>query len=101
MRWTQDALREQLTEIIDPEVGLNVVEMGLIYDLKVDDEGNVKVRMTLTTPGCPMHGSIAEGVQELLESLPGVGRVDVEVTFDPPWEPEMMSEDALRKLGWL
>ena len=101
MRWTLDALREQLTEIIDPEVGLNVVEMGLIYDLKVDDEGNVKVRMTLTTPGCPMHGSIAEGVQELLESLPGVGRVDVEVTFDPPWEPEMMSEDALRKLGWL
>lgn len=101
MTWTEEALREQLTEIIDPEVGLNVVEMGLIYDLKVDEDGNVRVRMTLTTPGCPMHGSIAEGVQELLEGLPGIGRVDVEVTFDPPWEPEMMSEEALRKLGWL
>jgi metal-sulfur cluster biosynthetic enzyme len=101
MAWTVDALRERLTEIIDPEVGLNIVEMGLIYELKVDDADNVHVRMTLTTPGCPMHGSMADGVQEVLESLPGIGRVDVEVTFDPPWEPEMMSEEALRKLGWL
>ncbi|MCL8209443.1 MAG: iron-sulfur cluster assembly protein [Actinomycetia bacterium] len=101
MAWTVDALRERLTKIIDPEVGLNIVEMGLIYDLSVDEADNVHVRMTLTTPGCPMHGSMADGVQELLESLPGIGRVDVEVTFDPPWEPKMMSEEALRKLGWL
>ncbi|CAB1128178.1 Fe-S protein maturation auxiliary factor YitW [Candidatus Hydrogenisulfobacillus filiaventi] len=100
MAWTKEAIEHQLEEVYDPEVGLNIVEMGLVYDLQVDEAGNVRVLMTLTTPGCPMHGSIAEGVERLLNGLPGIGKVQVDLTFDPPWEPRMMKESALHKLGW-
>lgn len=99
--WTEDRVREELTQVLDPEVGLNIVEMGLVYGVEVDDHDNIAVRMTLTTPGCPMHGSLAEGVQRVLEALPGVGSASVDLTFDPPWEPSMMSEEALKKLGWV
>jgi metal-sulfur cluster biosynthetic enzyme len=98
--WTKDAIERQLTAVLDPEVGLNVVEMGLIYNLEVGDHNNVSVLMTLTTPGCPMHGSIAEGVQRMLEDLPDMGEVKVTLTFEPPWDPTMMREEALKKLGW-
>jgi len=98
--WTRDDIERRLTAVYDPEVGLNVVEMGLIYDIDVDSANNVSVRMTLTTPGCPMHGSIAEGVERLLRDLPDIGDVAVELTFDPPWDPGMMHAEALRKLGW-
>lgn len=100
MVWTREAIERQLTAVYDPEVGLNVVEMGLIYDVDVDEAHNVAVRMTLTTPGCPMHGSLAEGVERMLRDLPDIGDVEVALTFDPPWEPAMMHEEALRKLGW-
>lgn len=99
--WTEDRVREELTQVLDPEVGLNIVEMGLVYGVEVDDHDNIAVRMTLTTPGCPMHGSLAEGVQRVLEALPGVGSASVDLTFDPPWDPSMMSEEALKKLGWV
>jgi metal-sulfur cluster biosynthetic enzyme len=101
MTWMRDSITEQLTQVLDPEVGLNIVEMGLVYDVAVDAANDVSVLMTLTTPGCPMHGSLAEGVQRLLETLPDVGQVTVELTFDPPWDPKMMSEEALKKLGWM
>lgn len=99
--WTEERVREELTQVMDPEVGLNIVEMGLVYGIEVDDDNNIAVRMTLTTPGCPMHGSLAEGVERILESLPGVGSASVDLTFDPPWEPSMMSAEALKKLGWV
>jgi metal-sulfur cluster biosynthetic enzyme len=100
MTWSREAIESQLTDVYDPEIGLNVVEMGLIYDIRVDEGNNVDILMTLTTPGCPMHGSIAEGVERRLQGLPGIGRVSVALTFDPPWDPAMMKEEALKKLGW-
>jgi metal-sulfur cluster biosynthetic enzyme len=100
MTWTEDKIREELTQVLDPEVGLNIVEMGLVYGITVTEDNDVSVRMTLTTPGCPMHGSLAEGVERMLETLPDIGQVQVELTFDPPWEPDMMSKEALQKLGW-
>ncbi len=100
MTWTRERVEEVLQDVLDPEVGLNIVEMGLVYNVSVDSESNVDVLMTLTTPGCPMHGSIAEGVQRILESQPDIGQVDVDLTFDPPWDPSMMSIEALKKLGW-
>jgi metal-sulfur cluster biosynthetic enzyme len=99
--WTKEDIERQLTAVLDPEVGLNVVEMGLIYGIDVDDRNNVSIVMTLTTPGCPMHGSIAEGVERLLKELPDIGNVQVTLTFDPPWDPAMMHEEALKKLGWV
>jgi metal-sulfur cluster biosynthetic enzyme len=101
MTWTKGRITEELTQVLDPEVGLNIVEMGLTYSVTVDSANNVSVVMTLTTPGCPMHGSLAEGVQRVLEGLPDIGQVSVALTFDPPWDPAMMSEEALKKLGWM
>lgn len=98
--WTRERVEGLLEQVLDPEVGLNIMEMGLVYNVAVDAQANVEVLMTLTTPGCPMHGSIADGVQHLLEDQPNIGAVDVELTFDPPWEPTMMSHTALTKLGW-
>ncbi|AMX84368.1 FeS assembly SUF system protein [Geobacillus subterraneus] len=89
---------QQLKTVIDPELGINVVDLGLIYDLKIED-GHINVLMTLTTPGCPLHDSIAGGVKRVLEQIDGVRDVRVQVTWNPPWTPERMSEDALRQLG--
>ncbi|WP_231699322.1 metal-sulfur cluster assembly factor [Limnochorda pilosa] len=86
--------------MIDPELGLNVVDLGLIYDVHIGDGGHVEVTMTLTTPGCPLHGSMADGVREVVAMLPGVRSVDVHLVGEPPWGPERMSRDALRALGW-
>lgn len=89
---------QQLKTVIDPELGINVVDLGLIYDLKIED-GHINVLMTLTTPGCPLHDSIAGGVKRVLEQIDGVRDVRVQVTWNPPWTPERMSKEALRQLG--
>ncbi|PJW17021.1 MULTISPECIES: metal-sulfur cluster assembly factor [Geobacillus] len=89
---------QQLKTVLDPELGINVVDLGLIYDLKIED-GHINVLMTLTTPGCPLHDSIAGGVKRVLEHIDGIRDVRVQVTWNPPWTPERMSEDALRQLG--
>lgn len=99
MIWTKEKILEELQAVIDPEVGLNIVEMGLVYEVDVEENGDVHVLMTLTTPGCPMHGSISEGAERLLQSLPDIGHVEVTLTFQPPWDPSMLTEEALRKLG--
>ena len=82
-----DALRS----VIDPEVGCNIVDLGLVYDVTIES-GKVSVKMTLTTPGCPMHESIAYGVQMALLNLDAVEDAEVEIVWDPPWSPAMMSE---------
>jgi len=89
---------QQLKTVIDPELGVNVVDLGLIYDLQIQD-GQIDVLMTLTTPGCPLHDSIAGGVKRALEQIDGIRDVRVQVTWNPPWTPERMSEEALRQLG--
>ncbi|SFA43243.1 Metal-sulfur cluster biosynthetic enzyme [Parageobacillus thermantarcticus] len=94
----RELVLQQLRTVFDPELGINVVDLGLIYDLQISD-GNIYILMTLTTPGCPLHDSIVGGVKRALEHIDGIRDVKVEVTWNPPWTPERMSEEALRQLG--
>jgi metal-sulfur cluster biosynthetic enzyme len=88
-----------LKNVYDPELGLDVVNLGLIYELRVEPP-RAYVRMTLTTPGCPLHDSLGEAVRRALLSLPGVEEAEVELTFDPPWTPARLSPEARRMLGF-
>jgi len=92
------AVWEILRSIPDPEFGINIVDLGLIYSVECTD-GEVAVAMTLTTPNCPSGGWIYEGAKEALLRLPGAKNVSVAMVFDPPWTPAMLSESALRELG--
>jgi metal-sulfur cluster biosynthetic enzyme len=80
-----------LRQVIDPELGCNLVDLGLIYDVNIEG-GLVRVKMTVTTPGCPMHDSLRAGVHNALLCLEGVTDAQVDLVFDPPWHPSMMSE---------
>lgn len=91
---------ERLHQVYDPEVGINLVDLGLIYDL-VSDGGMVRVTMTLTTPGCPMSDSMPPAVERVLETVPGVRAVTVDLAWDPPWDPELISAEGRRELGWI
>ncbi len=90
---SETAILETLRQVIDPEIGWNIVDLGLIYNVAIT-EGIVKVTMTLTTPGCPMHESISWGVKNALLNLEGVTDAEVSVVWDPPWHPSLMSEQA-------
>lgn len=90
---------QRLEFVYDPELGVNLVDLGLVYDLD-SQHGDVRVRMTLTTPGCPMSDSMPEAVQRALETVPGIHSIDVHLVWDPPWQPEMMTDRARRELGW-
>ncbi len=90
---TEELALETLRQVIDPELGCNIVDLGLIYSVKIH-EGSIIVIMTLTTPGCPMHESISFGVRTALLGLEGIADVDVEVVWDPPWHPSMMTEQG-------
>ena len=90
---------ELLETVYDPELGLDVVNLGLIYELKVEPP-RAYVKMTLTTPGCPLHDSMGDAVQRALSLIPGVRDVEIELTFDPPWTPARLSEKARKALGW-
>lgn len=93
----QDALNA-LKQVIDPEIGINIVDLGLVYDVQLEGS-NARVRMTLTTPGCPMHESITAGVQRTLLSLPGIEEAQVDLVWDPPWHPAMISREAMETLS--
>ena len=84
-------VNELLKEVIDPEIGLNILDLGLVYELSLSEEKEVKVTMTLTTPGCPMHESICQGAQLALLNLEGVEEANVELVWEPPWHPGMIS----------
>jgi metal-sulfur cluster biosynthetic enzyme len=94
-----DEVTDALREVIDPELGLDFVELGLIYGVEVD-QGAVHVTFTLTSPGCPIGPQVAEQIQEFVSELEGVTDVQSEMTFTPPWTPELMSEDAKFALGF-
>ena len=94
-----DEVTDALREVIDPELGLDFVELGLIYSVEVD-EGNVHVTFTLTSPGCPIGPSVSEQIGEFVGELDGVNDVQSTMTFSPPWTPERMSEDAKFALGF-
>ena len=91
---------DRLTAVYDPEIGIDLVNLGLIYDLEVS-EGSVRVTMSLTTPGCPMSDSMPEAVERALSTVPGVTAVAVELVWEPAWTPEMMTEEAGRQLGFV
>ncbi len=95
---TEEEIMEALKEVYDPEIGLNVVELGLIYGVKVEGK-KVKVTMTLTVPGCPLAQTITEYVGRRIHQMEDVEDVDVELTFDPPWSLERMTPEARKKIG--
>ena len=90
---------EALKTVYDPEIPVNIYEMGLIYDLNVEPGGSVQIKMTLTSPGCPVAGSLPGEVRDKVESVAGVASAEVEVVWDPVWNPSMMSEAARLQLG--
>jgi FeS assembly SUF system protein len=96
-----DAVIETIKTIFDPEIPVNIYEMGLIYEVKVDDDKNVYILMTLTSPNCPVAESLPEEVQDKVKSISGVKDVKVDITFEPPWDQTMMSEAAQLELGLL
>lgn len=88
-----------LQTVYDPELGLDIVSLGLIYDIQIHQE-TVHILMTLTTPGCPMHDAISVGAEWALKQLPGISHVEIELTWNPPWDPSRMSEAARVALGF-
>ncbi len=95
---TETLILETLRQVIDPEIDCNIVDLGLIYGVHIEG-GKVTVQMTLTTQGCPMHESIAWGVKMALLNLDTVEDAEVEVVWDPPWHPSMMSEYGRARVG--
>ena len=95
----QEIVRESLKGILDPELGLNIVDLGLIYDIEIQD-GDVQVAFTLTAMGCPIGPMIGEQIQETVMALPGGKTVSAELVFDPPWDPSLMNEDLREELGF-
>jgi len=90
---------EALKQVDDPEIPVDIVNLGLVYGVSVED-GIVRLRLTTTSPGCPVGDFLTQAVERALVKVPGVDAVDVEFVWDPPWSPEMMSEEARRALGW-
>ena len=95
---TTEEVRDALRQVEDPELGMDIVDLGLLYDVEVENS-KVKVVYTLTSMGCPVGPMIQEQIQEVVTALPDVNEVDAELTWDPPWTPEKMSEDAKFILG--
>jgi FeS assembly SUF system protein len=95
-----DSIIEALHTVHDPEIPVNIYELGLVYEVKVED-GKVNITMTLTAPACPVAGDIIFEVQSKIEAIEGVKDVHVQLTFDPPWTKDMMSEEAKLELGFL
>jgi metal-sulfur cluster biosynthetic enzyme len=96
---TPEAVTDALRVVEDPELGMDIVELGLLYDADVDGQ-NVHVRYSLTSLGCPAGPLIEQQIYEALRALPGVGEVEAELVWDPPWTPERMSDDAKFVLGF-
>jgi FeS assembly SUF system protein len=105
MSETTITLRDQVEGILrtvyDPEIPVNIYDLGLVYEIKLEDRGEVKIIMTLTAPACPAAGEIIHDVQQKVEGIEGVVDCHVQLTFDPPWTKDMMSEEAKLELGFL
>jgi FeS assembly SUF system protein len=97
---SEQRVKNKLKTVIDPELGINIVDLGLIYKVKVENKGKVEILMTLTTPGCPLAGVFNDLVGNAVRELAGVEDVFIELTFDPPWTEEMMTKEARAELGF-
>ena len=100
IKLTTDEIIKKLSTIKDPELGINIYDLGLIYDIKIDEGNNVKITMTLTTVNCPVADSFPLDIAKNITSLENIGQVKVKLTFDPPWNKDMMSDDARIALGY-
>jgi FeS assembly SUF system protein len=96
-----DRVIDTLKSIYDPEIPVDIYELGLIYDLKISEDGDAEVTMTLTTPHCPVAESLPQEVEMRVLSVPGIRDAEVKVTWDPPWDPSKMSDEARLELGML
>ena len=103
MSIAEDTVREALKQVIDPELFVNIVDLGLIYEIKLDEKAegatNVQVEMTMTSPACPAGPQLLSQSKDTVSRLDGVGEVDVRLVMEPPWTPDRMSEDARDQLG--
>jgi metal-sulfur cluster biosynthetic enzyme len=103
MPLAEDKIREALKQVIDPELFVNVVDLGLIYDVKIDEQtdgkSNVAIEMTMTSPACPAGPQLLGQSKDFVGRIEGVGEVDVKLVMEPPWTPDRMTEDARDQLG--
>jgi len=90
---------DKLKECTDPEIGINIVDLGLIYGIQIDENNNIKLKMTMTSPMCPVTSIILADAQLRLESIPDVGKIEIELVWEPLWSPDMISQDVKQKLG--
>jgi FeS assembly SUF system protein len=97
----RDKIEEALRTVHDPEIPVNIMELGLVYEIKIGEGNKVKIIMTLTAPACPVAGDIILEVETKVRAIEGVSDVHVHLTFDPPWTREMMTEEAKLELGFL
>lgn len=97
---TEEMVLTAIKAVIDPELGLNIVDLGLIYSVDIEEDGRITITMTLTTPGCPLHASFAQEIERVLwQSIPDLTGVQVELVWDPPWNPVMISPEGRALLG--
>jgi metal-sulfur cluster biosynthetic enzyme len=96
---SDDEILGALKGVIDPELGVNIIDLGLVYRIDIDDSGDVQLYMTLTSPGCPAGPQIRTDVIESLTEVGGINKVNVQFVFNPPWNPSMMSQEAKDELG--
>ena len=94
----KEKIRENLKTVYDPELNINVVDLGLIYDIEMLEKRKAMILMTLTTPGCPLHDSIVSGIKYCVEGMEEIDHTDVQLTWEPAWTPDMMTDDAKRLL---
>ena len=97
----RDKIEDALRTVHDPEIPVNIMELGLVYEIKIQEGGKVKITMTLTAPACPVAGDIIMEVESKVKAIEGVTDVHVHLTFDPPWTRDMMTEEAKLELGFL
>ena len=97
----EDAVVEALRSVFDPEIPVNIYDLGLIYDVEITPEHHAKIKMTLTTPHCPVAESMPGEVELRVGAVPGIGDAEVELVWDPPWDPQKMSDEARLELGML
>ena len=97
----RDKIEDALRTVHDPEIPVNIMELGLVYEIKIDEDGKVKITMTLTAPACPVAGEIIMEVESKVRAIEGINDVHVHLTFDPPWTRDMMTEEAKLELGFL
>jgi FeS assembly SUF system protein len=90
-----------LKNVYDPEIPVNIYDLGLIYDIETDDQNRVRITMTLTAPNCPVADILPNEIKEKVSAIPGITEVEINLVFDPPWDQSMMSEEALLELGML